>query len=145
MRSPDIKVECRDCAWLQLCLPIGIDPSDFELFDRIIKRRRPMRRGERRYRAGAAFGLIDSSSPIRSRRFPSAAGLHAHLSKIVGFWENASPFFRMNNGDGAVRGFFVGIRPRPEHALLLDSVDVHGGLQETVPPHRSLARAPILC
>lgn len=58
IRLPSLKVECRDCALFQLCLPIGIDQADLEMLDRIIKRRRPVKRGEYLYRAGDAFGSI---------------------------------------------------------------------------------------
>ncbi len=52
------KVECRDCTLFQLCLPIGVDQADLALLDRIIKRRRPVKRGEYLYRAGDAFESI---------------------------------------------------------------------------------------
>ncbi len=55
---PARKVECRDCTLFQLCLPIGVDQADLALLDRIIKRRRPVRRGEYLYRAGDAFESI---------------------------------------------------------------------------------------
>ncbi len=58
VRLPSIRVECRDCALFQLCLPIGIDQADLALLDRIIKRRRPVKRGEYLYRAGDAFESI---------------------------------------------------------------------------------------
>lgn len=52
------KVECRDCSLFQLCLPVGIDQADLALLDRIIKRRRPVKRGEYLYRSGDAFESI---------------------------------------------------------------------------------------
>jgi CRP/FNR family transcriptional regulator len=52
------KVECRDCTLFQLCLPVGVDQADLGLLDRIIKRRRPVKRGEHLYRAGDAFASI---------------------------------------------------------------------------------------
>ena len=53
-----VKVECRDCALFQLCLPIGIDQAELALLDRIIKRRLPVKRGEYLYRAGDPFESI---------------------------------------------------------------------------------------
>jgi len=52
------KVECRDCTLFQLCLPVGVDQADLDLLDRIIKRRRPVKRGEYLYRSGDAFESI---------------------------------------------------------------------------------------
>jgi CRP/FNR family transcriptional regulator len=54
----DGRVECRDCALFQLCLPTGINQTDLEMLDRIIRRRRPVKRGESLYRAGDAFGSL---------------------------------------------------------------------------------------
>lgn len=45
-------VACQDCSLYQLCLPVEIDGADLELLDRIIRRRRPLRRGEYLFRAG---------------------------------------------------------------------------------------------
>jgi len=58
IRLPARKVECRDCSLFQLCLPIGVDQADLVLLDRIIKRRRPVKRGEHLYRAGDVFESI---------------------------------------------------------------------------------------
>lgn len=54
----DLKVACRNCTLFQLCLPIGLGEADLALLDRIIKRRRPVRRGEHLYRAGERFESI---------------------------------------------------------------------------------------
>lgn len=45
-------VACQDCSLYQLCLPVEIEGADLELLDRIIRRRRPLRRGEYLFRAG---------------------------------------------------------------------------------------------
>ncbi len=58
IRLPTLKVECRDCTLFQLCLPIGVGSADLALLDRIIKRRRPVKRGEYLYRSGDAFVSI---------------------------------------------------------------------------------------
>ena len=52
------KVECRDCTLFQLCLPVGVDQADLDLLDRIIKRRRPVKRGEYLYLSGDAFESV---------------------------------------------------------------------------------------
>lgn len=49
------RVACQDCSLFQLCLPVGIDSADLELLDTIIKRRRPLKRGEHLFHVGAPF------------------------------------------------------------------------------------------
>lgn len=53
-----LKVACRDCSLFQLCLPVGIGPGDLDLLDRIIKRRRPIRRGEHLFQVDFPFQAI---------------------------------------------------------------------------------------
>jgi len=55
--SPD-KVACQDCSLYQLCLPVGIDQAELRELDRIIKRRRPIQRGEHLFANGDAFHSI---------------------------------------------------------------------------------------
>lgn len=55
--SPD-KVACQDCSLYQLCLPVGIDQAELRELDRIIKRRRPIQRGEHLFVNGDAFHSI---------------------------------------------------------------------------------------
>lgn len=45
-------VACQDCSLYQLCLPVEVEGADLEQLDRIIRRRRPLRRGEYLFRAG---------------------------------------------------------------------------------------------
>src|SRR4030067_1823244 len=52
------KAPCQNCSLFQLCLPVGLDRGDLELLDRIIKRRRPVHRGEHLFRAGEPFQSI---------------------------------------------------------------------------------------
>ncbi|MEK7190788.1 MAG: fumarate/nitrate reduction transcriptional regulator Fnr, partial [Pseudomonadota bacterium] len=53
-----LKVACQNCSLFQLCLPVGLDQGDLELLDRIIKRHRPVHRGEHLFRAGDPFQAI---------------------------------------------------------------------------------------
>ncbi len=43
---------CAQCSLQQLCLPAGIDASELAQLDAIVKRRRPVERGERLFRLG---------------------------------------------------------------------------------------------
>jgi CRP/FNR family transcriptional regulator len=53
-----IKVACQDCGLFQLCLPVGIAPCDLERLDRIIKRRRPLKRGDHLFNVNSPFQSI---------------------------------------------------------------------------------------
>ena len=47
-----LRRSCAQCSLQQLCLPAGIDADELEQLDRIVKRRRPLERGERLFRVG---------------------------------------------------------------------------------------------
>lgn len=53
-----IKVACRSCTLHELCLPLGIEGAELERLDRIIRRRRPLERGEHLFRRGDPFRAI---------------------------------------------------------------------------------------
>lgn len=53
-----VKLACSDCGLYQLCLPVGIEQGELELLDRIIKRRRPIRRGEHLFQVNTPFKSI---------------------------------------------------------------------------------------
>ncbi len=52
------RVACKDCNLFQLCLPVGIDTADLDRLDRIIRRRRPLKRGEQLFGVGDGFSAI---------------------------------------------------------------------------------------
>lgn len=58
LKIDQIKVACKDCNLFQLCLPVGIDARELEELDSIIKRRRPVKRGEHLFRVGDPFQAI---------------------------------------------------------------------------------------
>jgi CRP/FNR family transcriptional regulator len=74
-------VACQDCSLFQLCLPIGVDQADLALLDRIIKRRRPVKRGEHLYRAGAAF---ESIYAVKSGSFKTSAYTEEGREQVTG-------------------------------------------------------------
>lgn len=58
VKIDQIRVACKDCNLFQLCLPVGIDARELEELDSIIKRRRPVKRGEHLFRVGDPFQAI---------------------------------------------------------------------------------------
>ncbi len=55
---PKLKVACRECTLFQLCLPVGVSEDDLDLLENIIKRRRPVQRGEYLFQMGESFESI---------------------------------------------------------------------------------------
>lgn len=53
----NIKVACQNCSLSSLCLPMGLNPGDVEKLEAIVKRSRPLRRGDH---------LFESATPFRS-------------------------------------------------------------------------------
>ena len=50
-----LKVACRNCSLGMLCLPVGLVPEDVERLDGIVKRSRPLHRGDHLFRNGDRF------------------------------------------------------------------------------------------
>lgn len=78
----ELKVACQDCNLFQLCLPVGIDQQDLEQLDRIIKRRRPVRRGEHLFQVGEPFTSIYA---IRSGSIKSYTPTADGQERVTGF------------------------------------------------------------
>jgi CRP/FNR family transcriptional regulator len=49
---------CTYCSLQQLCLPAGIDTEELQRLDAIVRRRRPVERGERLFRTGDRLGAV---------------------------------------------------------------------------------------
>ncbi len=54
----NIKVACKDCSLATLCLPMGLLPEDVERLDSIVKRNRPLHRGDHLFREGDPFKTL---------------------------------------------------------------------------------------
>ncbi len=50
-----IRVACKNCALTTLCLPLGLCPEDVERLDIIVKRAKPLHRGDFVFRVGDRF------------------------------------------------------------------------------------------
>jgi len=51
----NIKIACKSCNLVTLCLPMGLDPEDVNKLDQIVKRNRPLHRGDHLFREGDSF------------------------------------------------------------------------------------------
>ncbi len=54
----EIRSQCQNCSLYQLCMPMGLAEGDLNKLDKIIKRRRPVEKGEFLFRLGDNFGSL---------------------------------------------------------------------------------------
>ncbi len=81
--STRIKVSCRHCALAELCFPRGLEVEEVDELDRIIRRRRPVPRGECVYEIGEpAHSLYAVHSGCLKTRASAPDG----REHIVGFY-----------------------------------------------------------
>lgn len=52
------QAHCRDCSLAPLCLPLSLDLDDMDALDDIVKRGRPLKKGELLFRQGEPFGSV---------------------------------------------------------------------------------------
>lgn len=77
-----IKVACKDCNLFQLCLPVGIDEKELEELDNIIKRRRPLKRGDHLFQVGSPFQSIYA---VRSGSIKTYTPTEDGYEQVTGF------------------------------------------------------------
>lgn len=53
-----LRVACRSCSLATLCLPLGLEAEDVERLENIIKRSRPLHRGDQLFRRGDRFEAL---------------------------------------------------------------------------------------
>lgn len=56
-RTPH-QAHCKDCSLAALCLPLSLDGSDLNELDAIVKRSRPLKKGEYLFRQGDTFNSV---------------------------------------------------------------------------------------
>ena len=77
-----IQVACETCSLHQLCLPLELSHSDIEELERIIRRRRPLQRGENLFQAGDPFTAIYA---IRSGSLKTFTNTDDGQEQVTGF------------------------------------------------------------
>ncbi|MCW9024458.1 MAG: fumarate/nitrate reduction transcriptional regulator Fnr [Gammaproteobacteria bacterium] len=58
VKLEEIRTRCQKCSLFQLCMPMGLEEGDLDKLDKIIKRRRPVEKGEFLYRIGEPFTAV---------------------------------------------------------------------------------------
>ena len=77
-----LKVACENCSLHQLCLPLNLDHEDMVELDDIIKRRRPLQRGENLYQSCDKFTSIYA---IRSGSLKTFTTTNDGQEQVTGF------------------------------------------------------------
>lgn len=77
-----MQAACETCSLHQLCLPLELSHTDVEELERIIKRRRPLQRGEHLFQAGDPFTAIYA---IRSGSIKTFTTTDDGQEQITGF------------------------------------------------------------
>lgn len=76
------RVACKDCGLAQICLPPGFDSTSLEALERIIKRRRPLKRGEHLFHVGTPFQSVFA---VRSGSLKTYVATEDGQEQVAGF------------------------------------------------------------
>ncbi len=76
------KIACKNCALRELCLPLGIDGSDLDKLDKLLKKRRLVKKRDYLYRMGDP---MQSLYAIRSGSLKTAGLMEDGRVQVVGF------------------------------------------------------------
>lgn len=77
-----LQAHCKDCSLIGLCLPLSLDQGDIDLLDQIVKRSRPMKRGEFLFNQGDKFSSIFA---VRSGSLKTFSVTDEGEEQITGF------------------------------------------------------------
>jgi len=77
-----LKAACSTCSLRELCLPAGLDTRELEQVDRMVNRRKAVRRGDYLYRAGSA---LESLYAIRTGFMKSCVLHDDGREQVAGF------------------------------------------------------------
>ncbi|PAU65564.1 transcriptional regulator FNR [Pseudomonas sp. PIC25] len=76
------QANCHDCSLAALCLPLSLNMEDIESLDEIVKRGRPLKKGEFLFRQGDNFGSIFA---VRSGALKTFSVTDGGEEQITGF------------------------------------------------------------
>lgn len=76
------QVRCRECTLFALCLPVGVGKADLALLERVIRRRRVLRRGEHAFRAGERFQSVYA---VKSGSLKTYLWVEPEGARVTGF------------------------------------------------------------
>ena len=80
-RNPH-QAHCKDCSLAALCLPLSLDMQDLDALDNIVKRSRPLKKGEFLFRQGDTFASVYA---VRSGSLKTFSVTDCGEEQITGF------------------------------------------------------------
>lgn len=80
-RNPH-QAHCKDCSLATLCLPLSLDMQDLNALDDIVKRGRPLKKGEFLFRQGDEFSSVYA---VRSGTLKTSSITDCGQEQITGF------------------------------------------------------------
>ena len=78
-----IKAACKDCSLRELCLPLGLSEPDISALDKVIRRRRTLKKGELLYRFGDP---LRSLYAIRNGSLKTTGLIEDGRAQVTGFY-----------------------------------------------------------
>ena len=81
VRNPH-QAHCKDCSLATLCLPLSLDMQDLDTLDEIVKRGRPLKKGEFLFRQGDNFSSVYA---VRSGTLKTFSLTDTGEEQITGF------------------------------------------------------------
>ncbi|MDO4997061.1 MAG: fumarate/nitrate reduction transcriptional regulator Fnr [Neisseria sp.] len=78
-----LKTLCSTCSLRELCLPMGLQTTEFEQLDAVIKQSRRLKKGEYLFRTGEAFHSVFA---IRTGFFKTAVASQDGRDQVTGFF-----------------------------------------------------------
>lgn len=81
VRNPH-QAHCKDCSLATLCLPLSLDMQDLDTLDNIVKRGRPLKKGEFLFRQGDTFSSVYA---VRSGSLKTFSVTDCGQEQITGF------------------------------------------------------------
>ena len=76
------QAHCKDCSLASLCLPLALNSEDMDSLDEIVKRGRPLKKGDFLFRQGDAFASVFA---VRSGALKTFSVTDAGEEQITGF------------------------------------------------------------
>ncbi|MDO4640497.1 MAG: fumarate/nitrate reduction transcriptional regulator Fnr [Neisseria sp.] len=80
--NPVVKTLCSSCSLRELCMPVGLMPSEFEQLDSIIRQSRRLKKGEFLFRTGEVFTSLYA---IRTGFFKTTVASQDGRDQVTGF------------------------------------------------------------
>ena len=76
------QAHCKDCSLASLCLPLALNSEDMDSLDEIVKRGRPLKKGDLLFRQGDSFSSVFA---VRSGALKTFSVTDAGEEQITGF------------------------------------------------------------